>query len=193
MNSNCAQIWLWLALMMQPPCALQNSLFPQIQWLRLRGNRHIHPPHLQPLFPLTRFRQPRRQFADYLASMHLDELKNRQLIQVQDAELKDGEPLQWSRPRGTRVHISSAYVKPTVEHLTLFIPGSTSFDATSWNDDLKALVSYKHVTRILGVDSGWRSADGLAYPILPLITGILIGGIPGCSKSESLRRLTALA
>ena len=98
--------------------------------------------------------------------MHIDELKDGQLIQVQDAELREGEPLQ-SRPRGTRVHISSFYVKPKVSHLSLFIPGSTSFKALDWNEEHKALVSYTHVTRIIGVDGGWRSTNGVAYPILP--------------------------
>jgi len=93
--------------------------------------------------------------------MNLDSLQNGQKITVQDAALRPGEPPRWTRPRGTRVYLSTPRVHPRVDQICISIGGSGVFSASQFSADLQALVSDTkptRVTRILGVIGPWREA-----------------------------------
>ena len=94
-------------------------------------------------------------------AMNLDRLQNGQKITVQDAALRPGELPRWTRPRGTRVYLSTPRVHPRVDQICISIGGSGVFSASEFSADLQALVSDTkptRVTRILGVIGPWREA-----------------------------------
>ena len=90
--------------------------------------------------------------------MNLDRLQNGQRITVQDAALRLGEWLsRWTRPRGTRVHLSTLRAHPRVDQIRISIAGSGAFSGSEYDPDLQALVSVakpKRATRILWVTGG---------------------------------------
>lgn len=91
--------------------------------------------------------------------MNLDRLRNGQRITVQDAALQPGKAPRWSRPRGTRVYLSTLRVHPRVDQICISIAGSGVFSGSDYNPALQALVSAakpKRATRILDVTGPWR-------------------------------------
>ena len=91
--------------------------------------------------------------------MNLDALHNRQRITVQDADLRAGQETHWTRPRGTRVYLSTLRVHPGLGDICISIAGSGVFSAAEYDAQLQALVGGTRpgrATRILGVSGPWR-------------------------------------
>ena len=100
-------------------------------------------------------------------AMNLDRLQNGQRITVQDSALRPGEAPRWTRPRGTRVHLSTLRVYPRVDQICIGIAGSGVFSASEYHADLQALVSDTkpvRATRILGVTGSWREVRNPDQP-----------------------------
>jgi hypothetical protein len=91
--------------------------------------------------------------------MNLDTIQNGQKLTVQDAALRPDEAPRWTRPRGTRVYLSTLRIHPRIDQICISIGGSGVFSASEYNAGLQALVSATEparATRIVGITGPWR-------------------------------------
>ena len=97
--------------------------------------------------------------------MNLDLLVNNQKVEVQEATIRLGEEPIWSKPRGSRIRITSNLDKPRANQVVINIPGSGIFYASAFDEKYPGLVQviwrgqekqYK-ITKITGITKHWRT------------------------------------